>query len=431
MNKMNKVLTVLICLLCVSSVFGASWSPKSSTEIQQNLPSGYEPSGTVWLHALNKLGLVSDGGIFTTLNMYGTEVKSWTIGGDIEGITEISPTSTRVYIVTEYPMAIREVEATTGEIIRTWSLTGIVPNPPSTNSALEGIAFIPASDNVYGKDLIVVGMQGTGALHVLELETTAKLLTSVTPISSGDLSDLYYNTEEKLLYILYDSENVMRKVKLDGTITTVLSIPGNDQEGITILPAYPSTETTLFIAEDSGKFMTYTGFPLTFPVVDSDHDGIIDNLDVCPGYDDLLDVDNDKIPDGCDADDDNDGVPDTTDKCQGYNDKADKDNDGIPDACDTIDNTDSDMDGVIDSLDVCPGYDDRADADSDSIPDACDTDDDNDGILDTLDQCPDHDDKADKDNDGIPDACDTIDNTDSDMDGVIDSLDVCPGYDDK
>ena len=34
---------------------------------------------------------------------------------------------------------------------------------------------------------------------------------------------------------------------------------------------------------------------------DSDHDGVCDNFDICPGYDDAADVDTDGIPDGCDT----------------------------------------------------------------------------------------------------------------------------------
>uniref|UniRef100_UPI00249013BA beta strand repeat-containing protein n=1 Tax=Olleya namhaensis TaxID=1144750 RepID=UPI00249013BA len=47
---------------------------------------------------------------------------------------------------------------------------------------------------------------------------------------------------------------------------------------------------------------------------DSDGDGVIDNLDVCPGSDDTADNDNDSVPDGCDLDDDNDGILDTNEQ---------------------------------------------------------------------------------------------------------------------
>ncbi len=44
---------------------------------------------------------------------------------------------------------------------------------------------------------------------------------------------------------------------------------------------------------------------------DTDGDGVADATDICAGFDDLADADNDNVPDGCDQDDDNDGILDT------------------------------------------------------------------------------------------------------------------------
>ena len=35
-------------------------------------------------------------------------------------------------------------------------------------------------------------------------------------------------------------------------------------------------------------------------LIDSDGDGVSDQLDICPNFDDAIDIDADKIPDGCD-----------------------------------------------------------------------------------------------------------------------------------
>ncbi|MCP3962331.1 MAG: DUF11 domain-containing protein [bacterium] len=75
---------------------------------------------------------------------------------------------------------------------------------------------------------------------------------------------------------------------------------------------------------------------------DADGDGVCNELDACPGHDDLADADGDSVPDGCDD-------------CQGDNATGD-----------------DDADGVCDDLDACPGFDDHADADGDSVPDGCD-----------------------------------------------------------
>ena len=164
---------------------------------------------------------------------------------------------------------------------------------------------------------------------------------------------------------------------------------------------------------------------------DSDNDGIKDNQDRCPGFDDSIDADSDSIPDGCDAlvDSDGDGVSDELDQCQGYDDSIDVDSDLIPDGCDEI--IDSDGDGVSDAIDKCAGFDDSMDTDSDSIPDGCDEiiDSDGDGVSDELDQCQGSDDSIDVDSDSIPDGCDDL--IDSDGDGVSDELDQCQGYEDS
>ena len=87
---------------------------------------------------------------------------------------------------------------------------------------------------------------------------------------------------------------------------------------------------------------------------DTDTDGLIDECDGCP-----YDV-NKTAPGacGCDApDDDTDGdtVPDCLDICAGFDDLIDSDSDGTPDGCDR-----------------CPGFDDSEDADGDQVPDGCD-----------------------------------------------------------
>ncbi|MEZ4239653.1 MAG: MopE-related protein [Myxococcota bacterium] len=63
--------------------------------------------------------------------------------------------------------------------------------------------------------------------------------------------------------------------------------------------------------------------------------------DVCPGWPDGEDIDDDGIPDGCDQcpagiDTDADGICDTDDVCPGFDDQADADGDGVPDGCEEV-----------------------------------------------------------------------------------------------
>lgn len=86
--------------------------------------------------------------------------------------------------------------------------------------------------------------------------------------------------------------------------------------------------------------------PKPAPVVvlpaDSDNDGVIDDLDKCPGTPAGVKV----AASGCPLDADMDGVPDYLDKCPGTPVAARVDAKGCP--------LDSDMDGVPDYLDKCP-----------------------------------------------------------------------------
>ncbi|NNK69084.1 MAG: T9SS type A sorting domain-containing protein [Flavobacteriaceae bacterium] len=134
--------------------------------------------------------------------------------------------------------------------------------------------------------------------------------------------------------------------------------------------------------------------------LDTDSDGVCDDLDICQGGDDNVDTDGDGTPDFCDScndliDTDGDGVSDCVDQeinspCPLNVDSngvsIDSDGDGIADCNDQEVNSpcpnnvdgngvsiDSDGDGVCDDLDICEGGDDNVDSDGDGIPDFCDT----------------------------------------------------------
>ncbi len=115
---------------------------------------------------------------------------------------------------------------------------------------------------------------------------------------------------------------------------------------------------------------------------DSDSDGVDDDSDICAGFDDTVDTDQDGTPDGCDEtpngealDSDGDGIADDSDICPGFDDAVDTDKDGTPDGCDDTPNgepIDSDGDGIDDENDICQGFDDAVDTDKDGTPDGCD-----------------------------------------------------------
>ena len=218
----------------------------------------------------------------------------------------------------------------------------------------------------------------------------------------------------------------------------------------------------LNIANSEGHLQHHIGFvyllgnvkaskPEVVEKPDTDKDGIVDELDLCPNIPGLAqfagcpDTDGDGIEDpkdkcpdlkgtaefqGC-PDTDEDGIPDHLDECPNL--KGIKSNKGCPEA-------DKDGDGIVDSKDPCP--DESGPAELGGCPDS-----DGDGVSDKEDKCPKvpglkakngcpDETKKDSDHDGIADDSDECPFTagliqfrgcpDTDGDGVMDKVDQCP-----
>jgi len=161
--------------------------------------------------------------------------------------------------------------------------------------------------------------------------------------------------------------------------------------------------------------------------MDSDGDGVVDKLDLCPDVPGLA------MFNGC-PDSDGDGVPDFQDVCpkvaglKSMKGCPDTDGDGVADnedQCPTVAGTiankgcpekvvDTDGDGVPDSDDKCPNI--AGTKANNGCPEAKSINDtDGDGVPDNMDKCPDV--PGPKVYDGCPDT---------DGDGIPDNLDKCP-----
>jgi len=112
--------------------------------------------------------------------------------------------------------------------------------------------------------------------------------------------------------------------------------------------------------------------PAPAPPVDSDKDGVIDDLDKCPNTPAGVKVD----ANGCPLDSDGDGVADYLDKCPNTPKGVSVDNNGCP--------LDTDGDGVADYLDKCPNTPKGVAVDNVGCP----LDSDKDGVPNYLDKCP-------------------------------------------
>ncbi|MEO9869146.1 PKD domain-containing protein [Ekhidna sp.] len=241
---------------------------------------------------------------------------------------------------------------------------------------------------------------------------------------------------------------------IDGDDLTVTLVPGtgpsegtltlNSDGTYTYVPdgGFNGIDSFQYEVCDNGTPQLCTQATVTISVqntgLDSDGDGIPDNVEVGDDPGNPIDSDGDGTPDYLDLDSDNDGIADEAEAGDDPNNPVDTDGDGTPDYLDTDSDNDgvddweesgsgvepsgmdSDGDGIDDAFEVSlggPGLNTNPkDSDGDGIDDYRDTDDDGDGIP-TEDEDLDGDgDPAndDTDGDGIPNYLDM----DDDGDGV-------------
>jgi hypothetical protein len=166
---------------------------------------------------------------------------------------------------------------------------------------------------------------------------------------------------------------------------------------------------------------TQTTSSTTDPNLDTDSDGVIDSVDVCPLLPETVNGYNDS--DGCPdslPDTDGDGIIDANDSCplQPENFNGIADSDGCPDSSSTP--LDTDGDGIEDLLDSCVGEKETFNGfeDGDGCPDTVSStisDTDGDGISDVFDECPMEEETFNgiNDSDGCPDMIQSQDTSGS------------------
>jgi len=183
------------------------------------------------------------------------------------------------------------------------------------------------------------------------------------------------------------------------------------------------TEYRFSLTENRNNFIHGVGFKYLLGknniVPDTDGDGVVDSIDLCPTIKGL------KAFNGC-PDTDGDGVPDNLDEC------PDMAGPALTNGC-----PDKDKDGISDIDDECP------DVPGPKANNGCPiTDRDGDGVNDDVDECPDVPGNKsargcpDSDEDGVPDDKDECPDVvglaafngcpDTDGDGVEDRFDRCP-----
>jgi hypothetical protein len=332
-----------------------------------------------------------------------------------------------------------------------------------TNLVRVGITGLtPANTDGTGKpDYLDLDSDGDGIPDNIEAQSTLGYVAPTGADSDGDGIDNAYDMTSGSAAIVpintdastgadykdTDSDN-------DGILDVVeagITLTGTDTDGDGLDNAkditngyadangtYDNTQADNFIDVDGDVLIVGGNVDFRDNLVDTDGDGIDNNIDPDDDNDGILDTedpkpldtDNDGIDNVTDTDDDGDGILDTAELVGKV---LDTDNDGSPNNLDA----DDDNDGVPDSIeqgtkdlvtgkyslpdadgDGLPDLIDKLDSDGDGVPNIADTDDDNDGILDIIENaaCNPAMLSCDTDKDGIPNTQDL----DSDNDGITD-----------
>ena len=223
--------------------------------------------------------------------------------------------------------------------------------------------------------------------------------------------------------LYYSGEAVTAGESIENFDNSLLILDPNDGE-ITVTFNYTTTDQAGVVSEEAMVTM-----PFSEVHIDTDGDGIPNNLDLDDDNDGILDTvenstalnggdtDGDGIPDSLDLDSDGDGILDLEESNPDFK-TVDKDGNGVLDST-----KDEDKDGVMDTADAddnnptSNGSVTPVDTDKDGKPDFQDVDSDNDGLSDlveggtdaTLDTNRDGilDNQEDHDNDGIADVVDS------------------------
>ncbi len=324
MRKLKLITSfVLVVILSFSiSVYAADWPGDSGVVIGDgtNLGFEYEPSGLAYHSRLDKLVLVGDGGDITTINIDGSGVDTWSdTSNDLEGVAIADPNTDYVYVGVENPDSIKSFNLSTkayGE--KQWDLTSWMTGDP--NSGLEALTFVPNGAHPYTNKnsssggFFYAGLQYDGKIYVFDVDlSTSGSVTYIDTItvndSYTDISGLDYNSETGLVYAIYDTLNLLVEMEPDGTVVHIYNLPGDSQEGVSVVSSCPSTSSNIYIAQDSGDVWAYNSYPI---VCLEDEDSGEDGEDTGDDSDDSSDTSDDSSDDTSDDSSDNSSDASTT-----------------------------------------------------------------------------------------------------------------------
>lgn len=291
----------LVLFACTLPLAASSWPGSSTGTSIGTGVSTLEISGIAWDNFTGMLYSVGDEGQLIRMDRNGGSTTIWpvvyapnpavpatTISPDLEAVA-VTGTTNKLYLGVEYDSASRtamilEVGSTTslptaGTTITTgksWHLptSGLAV---SSSQGMEGLTWVPNFHHPYPAStsggVFYASTQQDGSISVFDVNlsisgsTPVQLGTSFKPDpNQTDISDLYYSTATRTLFVLYDNANQVIEIDTSTTnyekiATYTLPASPTAQEGVTTLPLCPGASTTFYIGNDTGGIYSFSSFP--------------------------------------------------------------------------------------------------------------------------------------------------------------------------
>jgi len=229
-----------------------------------------EPSGIAFSARRGTLFIVGDEGNICELLPDGTLIRTQHIyKADLEGIT-INPATGLLYAIKEHAMKILEFHPGSLKLLRQFPIeTRLMPHTPARRNrkrGIEAITFVPDTGHPSGGTFFIANQgwrtgQANNGSTIYEIEVPLHATPEASQVAHilrhfepglTDLSGIYYDNSQQLLLLISDKHDTLMLLGTDGKIRASYTLPGENQEGITLDAA-----GYLYIAQDSGDIIKY------------------------------------------------------------------------------------------------------------------------------------------------------------------------------
>lgn len=298
---LKKLIFAIIALSITSTAFAVVWfiQPwQSSPSTHIEIPN-FEASGAVFDPYSGQLFLVNDEGSIASSYIdldsgMATTPYVVPLDGDLEAVATTD--DGYIYVGIEGggkcwlglcisdkdPKIVELYSSSMARTGRSWKLPAL---PAKGTSGMEGLTWVPNGAHPYGEKnsggVFYTSSQRDGKIYIFDVNRTNSLVTPILlntgfePLQGqNDISDLYFDPSQKILYVLYDAANRLVQVDVATAPPTIISsvrlptIP-IDQEGVTFLPSCGLGDgtTTIYLTDDrDGRgYYSFNGFHSVCP----------------------------------------------------------------------------------------------------------------------------------------------------------------------